>query len=93
MDSTRTVFLNVQRPIQDITSTDQTFDLPLEWYEVLIKGLAADVADMYEVPEDRITRVKGEYRAALEYVADWGVQEWAPMYFQPDYQNGMYRER
>ncbi len=92
-DSTRTIFLNVERPIQDVTAADQTFDLPLEWYQALVKVLAAEVADYFEVPEDRITRIKREADAALEYIADWGSQEWAPMTFQPDYQFGMYNRR
>lgn len=88
-DSTRTLFLNVQRPVQDWTSDAQSVDMPLEWYLAMTKYLASEVADMYEVPEDRITRLKNEANTALEYIADWGSQEWASMYFQPDFQQGM----
>lgn len=89
--STYSVGLNVQRPIQDITAPGQTFDLPKEWYYALVKCLASEIADYYEVPEDRITRIKKEAIAALEYIADWGGQEWAPTYFQPDFQFSMPR--
>jgi hypothetical protein len=89
-DMTRTIYLEVQRPVQDITDSTQTFDLPLEWYDALATGLAAEVADKYEIPEQRIMRLKAEAKEALEYITDWGAQEQAPMYFTPDYQFGMY---
>ena len=90
-DSTRTLFLNVQRPIQDVTAGDQTFDLPLEWMEPLMIGLAAACANVYEIPLDRTQMLKQEAAALLEEIADWGVQEWAPMTFRPDFQQGMQR--
>ena len=92
-DTTRTIFLEVQRPMQDITDAGQSFDLPLEWYDALTRNLAAMMADKYEVPEDRITRIKREADEALEYISNWGAQEQAPMFFQPDYQFGMYNRR
>jgi hypothetical protein len=84
-DMTRTIFLDVQRPIQDVTDTAQTFDLPLEWYEALTKNLASDMADAFEIPEQRITRIKQEARMALEEIADWGAMEQAPMQMTPDW--------
>ena len=84
-DSTRTMYLNVQRPVQDVTAAGASFDLPLEWYEPMMRIFCSQFADYYEVPEDRIRRLKQEGEAALEYIANWGVQEWAPMTFQPDF--------
>ncbi len=83
-DATRTVYLEVQRPVQDVTSANQLLDIPLEWYTALSKSLAAEMADSNEIPEARITRVKGEARQALEEMADWGAQEQAPLRFEPD---------
>jgi len=88
-DSSHTLFLNVQRPIQDWTAADQAVDMPEEWYLATTKYLAAEIADMWEVPHERIVRLKQEASAALEYIANWGSQEWAPMTFTPDYQGGM----
>lgn len=88
IDATRTIYLKVQRPIQDISAAGDTFDLPLEWYEALSKNLAAAVADKYEVPEDRITRIKREAKEALMEITDWAATEEATMYFQPDQQSG-----
>ncbi len=90
-DSTRTLFLNVQRPIQDVTAGDQTFDLPMEWMEPLMIGLAAACANVYELPMDRTAFLKKEAADMLDELADWGVQEWAPTTFKPDFQQGMQR--
>ncbi len=87
-DSTRTIFLNTQRPMQDITGATQSFDLPTEWYDALVKCLGASMADLFEVPEDRMQRIKREASEMEDYIANWGSQEWASMTFQPDYQFG-----
>ena len=84
-DATQTIFLDVQRPIQDMTSGTQLFDFPLEWYETLATCLAAEIADKYEIPEDRLRRLKVEAKEALDDLADWGAQEQAPMQFTPDW--------
>jgi hypothetical protein len=86
VDASRTVHLEVQRPIQDITSPSETFDLPLEWYEALTANLAAAVADKYEIPEARLNRIKNEARLALEEIVDWGATEQAPITFQPNFE-------
>jgi hypothetical protein len=84
-DLTRTIFLEVQRPIQDIGNLSETFDLPLEWYYALTLNLGAAMGDAYEIPEARLTRVKNEARAALAEISDWGATEQAPITFQPDF--------
>jgi hypothetical protein len=84
-DSTKTIYLEVQRPIQDMTVGSQTFDLPLEWYETLSKNLAASLCNAYEVPREKRIEIKQEAKDALTELADWGAQEQAPMRFQPDY--------
>jgi hypothetical protein len=90
-DNTRTIFLDTHRPVQDITAVGQTFDLPVEWYQALIRCLMVELADYFEVPEDRLGRLIRQKEQAEEYIANWGVQEWAPMWFTPDFQQGMYR--
>ena len=77
MTATRTVHLNVQRPIQDITqSIGHCLDLPLEWYDALVKGLRAEVCDAYEIPEQRLQRIMGvrAQQVALDEITDWGAQ-------------------
>lgn len=84
-DSTRTVFLDVQRPIQDVTATTDLIDLPEEWYDTLSLTCQAAMADAFEVPEPRVTRVKREAKDALEELADWGATEQAPLQMTPDW--------
>ena len=88
MDSTRSIFLDAHRPIQDITAVGQTFDMPNEWYGPLTRMLMVELADYFEIPEDRLMRLIKQKEDAEEYIANWAVQEWAPMWFQPDYQFG-----
>ena len=85
-DLTRTIFLDVQRPIQDVTAAGDTFDLPLEWYYALIKLLAYELADIWQVPEERCGRLRADAQEALSYIDAWGSTEQAPFYMQPDYQ-------
>jgi hypothetical protein len=87
LDASRTIHLKTQRPIQEIVLATQTFDLPLEWYNALTKNLGAQMADKYEVPEQRITRIKKEAAEALEEITDWAATEEAPMFFTPDAQH------
>src|SRR6516225_2413826 len=85
VDSTRAIFLDCHRPMQDITVETQALDIPIEWYETVSMGLKAAMADAYEIPEQRITRVKNEARESVKELSDWGAQEQAPMSFQPDW--------
>ena len=87
--SVYSAYINVERPIQDITSAGQAIDLPVEWYEPLTRYLGYRIADMFEVPEDRMNRITKVGMDAWEQMCDWGAQEWAPTYFQPDYQMSM----
>jgi hypothetical protein len=87
-DSTRTIFLDVHRPVQDITDDTQGLDIPLEWYNAVSLNLGAMMADAYEIPEPRIQRKKMEAMKAMKDLADWGAQEQAPMSFQPDWRWG-----
>lgn len=84
VDLTQTAFIEVQRPIQDMTSGAESFDLPLEWYEAISKNLSAALSDKYEIPEQRLRRIKEEAKEAIDEIADWGSQEVAPISFQPD---------
>lgn len=85
-DTTRTLYLQVQRPIQEVTSATQVLDMPVEWYEGLTKVLGASLTDKYEVPEQRLVRIKQEAKMVWDEIADWGATEQAPVTFQPDYQ-------
>jgi hypothetical protein len=88
---TRTLFLDVQRPIQDVTQETDLIDIPLEWYEAVSKACAASMTDAFEIPEPRLMRIKKEARELEDELADWGATEQAPISFQPDWR--MYQQR
>jgi hypothetical protein len=83
-DATRTAYVEVQRPLQEVTAITNTLDLPLEWYGPLSKKLSAEIADKYEIPEQRIARLKAEAKEEWKEILDWGATEQAPVYFIPD---------
>lgn len=71
-DTTITVYLNVLRPIYDLGSTTtQEIDLPSEWFQAIIWGVAADMADEFEVPEDRLMRLQKKAQFYLEQLGEW----------------------
>lgn len=57
VDNTYSIYLNTLLPVYDMTSSTNEIDLPKEWFRAIKFGLAADMADEYEVPEDRIARL------------------------------------
>ena len=84
--SSYTVYGNFQRPIYDITSADQEFDLPQEWFRPLSFMLAADLS--YEVPDVNpqvATNLHQMAKMLHDEVQDWSV-ETASMYLTPDSQ-------
>ena len=90
-DTTRTIYLDVQRPIQDVLATGDALDFPVEWYDAISKGIGAAMADKYEIPEDRISRVKAEAAQALKEINAWSATEESPFWFVPDPQMNMGR--
>jgi hypothetical protein len=82
-DTDHAIYLNCQRPIYDMTSANDEFDLPQEWFNAIKWGLAAEIADEYEVSEQRIMRLNAKAEQALELCTDWSVEE-ASTTFAPD---------
>lgn len=75
VDATRTVYLNVQRPLYDVTAGTDELDFPSEWVLPLRYGLAMILLDEYEVPEDRAMRIikmANQFHIDLQ---DWSVEE------------------
>ncbi len=52
--SAGTLFLNVQRPIYDMSSESDSFDLPQEWFRALKYMLAADMGPEYTDDFNRV---------------------------------------
>ena len=66
-----TLYLNVQRSVQDYLQTFDEMDLPQEWFLPLKWGLAAQIADEYEVPEDRCQRLFKTAEYYLQQLVKW----------------------
>jgi hypothetical protein len=75
--------LIVQRPIEDITSSNQTFDFPQEWYQSLRWGLAAELAADYGLTENRISGIISRSESYKQRLMGWDI-EWNSTFFQPD---------
>jgi hypothetical protein len=78
-----TLHLNVQRPIQDITSSNQTFDFPQEWYQALRWGLASELAADYGLELQRAGLVIQRAESYKQRLMAWDVEN-ASTFFQPD---------
>lgn len=75
--------LTYQRPIQDITAANQTFDFPSEWYQSLRWGLASELAADYGLPLDRLAGVIQRAEQYKQRLMAWDVEN-TSTFFQPD---------
>ena len=77
------IHLTVQRPIQDITKANQTFDFPSEWYQALRWGLASELILDYGIPDNKAVLITQKAQIYKERLAAWDT-EYAPTLFKPD---------
>lgn len=75
--------LNVQRPIEDISGANQTFDFPSEWYQSLRWGLASELASEYGLTTERISAIISRANSYKERLSAWDT-EYNSTFFQPD---------
>ncbi|MFB6449253.1 hypothetical protein [Bradyrhizobium tunisiense] len=75
--------MTVARPIDDFTAAGDDADLPQEWIRAIEWGLADELADEYDVPEPKRTRIE---RRAAQYLqeANWYERELVTLEFVPD---------
>lgn len=75
--------MTVARPIQDFTAAGDDADLPQEWIRAIEWGLADELADEYDVPEPKRTRIE---RRAAQYLAEanWWERDLVSIEFVPD---------
>lgn len=71
------------RPIQDFNAAGDAADFPLEWTRAVEWGLADELADEYDVPEPKRTRIE---RRAAQYLneVNWWETEEVSIQFVPD---------
>lgn len=82
-DASEAVKMTVARPIQDFTVAGDDADLPQEWIRAIEWGLADELADEYDVPEPKRTRIE---RRAAQYLneANWWERELVSIQFSPE---------
>ena len=85
--NTQTVHLTVQRPIYDMVSSGDTFDLPQEWYRAVKWGLADELALEYGASPETIQIVAQKAAVFLEECFDWSVEE-PSVYFTMNHRGG-----
>jgi hypothetical protein len=77
--------MTVARPIEDFSAAGNDADLPQEWIRAIEWGLADEIADEYDVPEPKRTRIE---RRAAQYLAEanWHERELISFSLVPDMQ-------
>jgi len=77
------VKMTVAKPIEDFTVAGDDADLPQEWIRAIVWGLADEIADEYDVPEPKRTRIE---RRAAQYLneANWWERELLSIQFAPE---------
>lgn len=75
--------MTVARPIQDFTTAGNTADLPQEWIRAIEWNLADELAEEYDVPEPKRSRIA---KRAAEYLAEvnWWERELLTFELVPD---------
>lgn len=86
VDSTYTIWLSVQRPVQDITAGSQNFEVPQEWFLSLKWSLAEEVALEYGVDQQTLQYVTQKAAHFKQKAFDW-QQEETSVYFSVDPQS------
>lgn len=71
------------KPIDDMDSATDDFEIPQEWYEVLKYGLALRLAPEYGLPIQERRELRRDYLIILEGTEDFDVED-SSVYFQPD---------
>ena len=74
-DSSTTLFISVQRPIQDVTAFNENFDLPQDWFLPLKWCLAEELALEYGTDEKKTLYVTEKARFLREEVFNWTEEE------------------
>jgi hypothetical protein len=83
LDATNTLYMCIQRPIQDITSSTQNFDIPQEGFSALRWILADEVSSEYRVDMETLAYVRAKAKEKREQLVNF-AQEEGSVYFMPD---------
>ncbi len=71
------------RPIEDFDAAADNPDLPQEWIKALNYGLALDLGDSYDIPEQRYARIAAQFAATMSALSGFDREE-GSVFLQPD---------
>lgn len=71
------------RPLEDFDAGTNNPDLPIEWGEALIYGLADRLSTLYQLPSERRQWIKLEAKEKLAEAQNYDVEP-VSVFFQPD---------
>lgn len=80
-----TIELVYQRPFEDMVSSTDDFDFPVEWEEAIEWNLASRLAPKNGVNTNRISQIRAEAATALDEVLGWDAEN-VSIYLQPQSQ-------
>lgn len=80
--SNSTVTIVYQRPTEYMNTSTDTLDMPEEWYNAIIYGLAQRLAPEWGIPLPDRQMLGGEAKMMLDRVLENGTED-GSMYFQP----------
>lgn len=80
VDSTHTLYLQIQRQFYDMTSGTDNFDFPQEWFTALKWGLACELAVEYGIDGKMIPYFEQKAAMAIDEAFDYSVEE-ASLFF------------
>lgn len=83
MDATYSLGFTIQRPIQDILSSGQNFDVMQEWFSTLVWLGAEECLEEYEVDDTTIKRITMKAKEKREALANFSQEE-GSVFFVPD---------
>lgn len=69
------LYIEMQKPIDDLTASDQDYDLPQEWGSVLKYKLAIALAPEYEVSTEKFKQLKILADEAYTSVSNWDQED------------------
>lgn len=82
-DVTDTLEVIVQRPIEDMDSATNDFDVPAEWYEAILYGLMEMAGIHYQIPDSMMRRISVKAQSALNKAIDGDVEN-TSIFISPD---------
>lgn len=76
------IIVRYQRPIQDVGTSTQDLDFPVEWSRAVVYALAADLSTEYGVDPNKASQIQQQAIQALARAEGFGTEE-GSLFIQP----------